>query len=151
MIERLLAGDAALDRDDVEVADRLFAQVAEADPRNAIAVVGLARVAVRRGDLERARALAARALAIDPDEAAASRLLTELDRRPEAEPVRAPVAEPEPPAAAPEQPAAGQPEPEPASDPWPVPTQETVAVPPAEATAPRSGWRGWLDRLLRRR
>lgn len=79
MIERLLAGEAALGRDDLEIADRLFTQVAEADPRNAIAVVGLARIAVRRGDFELARELARRALAIDPDEAAASRLLVELD------------------------------------------------------------------------
>ena len=82
MIERLLAGEAAIARDDLEIADRLFSQVADADPRNAIAVVGLARIAARRGDDERARALAGRALEIDPDEAAATRLLAELDRPP---------------------------------------------------------------------
>ena len=79
MIERLLAGDAALARDDLEMADRLFTQVADADPRNAMAVVGLARIAVRRGDFERARELAGRALAIDSDEAAGRRLLVDLD------------------------------------------------------------------------
>ncbi len=78
MIERLLAAQAALDRDDIDVAQRLFTQVADADPRNAIAVVGLARVAARRQAPDEARALARRALDIDPEEAAARRLLDEL-------------------------------------------------------------------------
>jgi len=79
MIERLLAAQAALDRDDLEAAHRLFDQVAGADPRNAIAVVGLARVATRRRAPDEARTLALRALEIDPEEAAARRLLDELD------------------------------------------------------------------------
>lgn len=79
MIERLLAADAALDRGEIDVAGRLFTQVTDADPRNAIAVVGLARVAMRRNAPADARALARRALDIDPDEAAARRLLVELD------------------------------------------------------------------------
>lgn len=114
MIERLLAADAALDRDELDLAQRMFGQVADADSRNAIAVVGLARVAVRRDRPEEARELARRALAIDPDEAAARRLLDELS---------APPASAAPPAAAPAAPAA----------------------PPR-----RPGWRGWLDRMLRR-
>ena len=80
MIERLLLAEGALARDELDAAERQFGLVADADPRNAIAVVGLARVALRRGDPEAARALATRALDIDPDEAAAARLLTELDR-----------------------------------------------------------------------
>jgi tetratricopeptide (TPR) repeat protein len=79
MIERLLAGEAALARHELDAAERLFRQVADADPRNAIAVAGLARVAIRRNDPDQARALAEEALAIDPEEAAASRLLAELD------------------------------------------------------------------------
>jgi len=82
MIERLLTAEAALGRDELDVAERHFQLVADADPRNAIAVVGLARIAVRRHDPVAARTLLARALAIDPDEAAAARLLAELDREP---------------------------------------------------------------------
>jgi tetratricopeptide (TPR) repeat protein len=79
VIERLLAAEAALDRDELDIAERLFDQVSRADERNAIAVVGLGRVAARRGRHDDARALMERALAIDPDEAAAQRLLAELD------------------------------------------------------------------------
>src|SRR5262249_17441182 len=79
MIERLLAAEGALERDDLDHAQRLFGQVAEADPRNAIAVVGLARVLARRGDTDAARELVAHALDIDPDEAAAQRLLADLE------------------------------------------------------------------------
>ena len=107
MIERLLAADAALDRGELDLAERMFGQVADADSRNAIAVVGLARVAIRRDRPDEARELARRALGIDPDEAAARRLLDELSARP-------------------------------------------AAAPSGAAPARRSGWRGWLDRILRR-
>ena len=78
MIERLLAADAALERGEPDVAERLYAQVVDADPRNAMAVVGLARVAAARGDRHGARTLADRALGIDPEEAAGRRLLDSL-------------------------------------------------------------------------
>lgn len=95
MIERLLAADGALARDELEHAERVFGQVAEADPRNAIAHVGLARVASRRGDRAGARGHLERALEIDPDEAAARRLLDELDApQPPAAPDRPSAARP---------------------------------------------------------
>lgn len=78
MIERLLAAQDALDKGMVDTAGRLFDQVAQADPRNAIALVGLARVALREDRLDDARQLAEQALALDPDEAAAQRLLREV-------------------------------------------------------------------------
>jgi Flp pilus assembly protein TadD len=81
MIERLLAAESALAHGELEAAGRLFGQIAEADPRNAIAVVGLARIATREGRDDEARALLGRALEIDPDEAAGRRLLDELDAR----------------------------------------------------------------------
>ena len=121
MIERLLAAEGALERDELDHAQRLFGQVAEADPRNAIAVVGLARVLARRGDTDAARELVAHALEIDPDEAAARRLLGELDR----------PAEPEPEAAG--------------ATPPPMPP----AAVGAQAAEP-GGLLGWLRRLFRR-
>lgn len=78
MIERLLAAQAALDKGMLDTAGRLFDQVAQADPRNAIALVGLAQVALREDRFDDARALAERALELDPDEAAAQRLLREV-------------------------------------------------------------------------
>jgi len=75
VIERLLTADAALERGEPDAAERLYRQVADADPRNAIALVGLARVAQARGDAPAARDLAEQALALDPQEAAARRLL----------------------------------------------------------------------------
>jgi len=74
MIELLLAADRLLAAADLDHAERIYRQVADADPRNAMAVVGLARVAAARGDLTAASDLAARALAIDPQDQAAQRL-----------------------------------------------------------------------------
>ena len=135
MIERLLAADAALDRDDLEVAQRLFGQVADADPRNAIAVVGLARVAARSNAPGVARSLALRALDIDPEEAAARRLLDELDAGANAN-AEAPSTTSIPVAAT------------------ATPEAASVAA-PATAPAPtvgvpRSLWRRIVDRFLRR-
>lgn len=80
MIELLLVADRLLAAGDLDRADRLFRQMAEADPRNAIAVAGLARVAQARGAFDEAEALARRALAIDPEEGAARRLIDGLAR-----------------------------------------------------------------------
>jgi thioredoxin-like negative regulator of GroEL len=75
MIERLLAAERALADGQLDEAEGLFRQVAEADRRNAIAVVGLAEVALARGDRRAAADLARQALAVDPDDAAAARIL----------------------------------------------------------------------------
>jgi tetratricopeptide (TPR) repeat protein len=93
MIERLLAADAALERGDLASAEKLFGSVAEADPRNAIAAVGMGRVAAGRDDADGARTWFQRALEIDPQEAAARRLLTALDRELAASPPVGAVAE----------------------------------------------------------
>lgn len=82
MIELLLAAERLLARGELDAAGRLFEQVAEADPRNAIAVVGLARVADRRGDRDAAATFARRALEIDPDDPAAAHLLESLTASP---------------------------------------------------------------------
>jgi tetratricopeptide (TPR) repeat protein len=106
MIERLLAAEKALDQGMLDTAGRLFDQVAQADPRNAIALVGLAKVALREDRIDDARELAEQALAIDPEEAAAQRLLREVYA--EVRPAPRPAAEPLPQSAAPE-PAAPEP------------------------------------------
>ena len=99
MIEMMLEAERRLAVGLLDQAEGLYRQVIAADPRNAIAVVGLARVLRRRGDTAAARELLAHALEIDPDEAAARRLLAELNAEaaPAAEEAPAPVA----PAAAP--------------------------------------------------
>ena len=74
MIELLLQADRTLTMGLVDQAERLYRQAAEADPLNAIAIVGLARVAIERGDDPGAWRLAIRALEIDPENTSAIRL-----------------------------------------------------------------------------
>lgn len=62
----------------VDRAEAIYRSLSESDPRNAFAVVGLARCALERGDDLGAYALAVRALQIDPEDAAALRLEARL-------------------------------------------------------------------------
>ncbi len=79
MIELLLEAERALSFGRVDRAEQLYRQVADADPQNSIAVVGLARVALEHADDAVAYLLARRALTIDPENEAAQRLVTRLD------------------------------------------------------------------------
>jgi tetratricopeptide (TPR) repeat protein len=74
MIELLLQADRLLTVDLVDQAESTYQRVADQDPNNAIAVVGLARCALARGRDRDAYALAARALAIDPENDMARRM-----------------------------------------------------------------------------
>lgn len=74
MIELMLEAERALAVGLLDQAERFYGQVAAADPKNSIAIVGLARVALERDDQRGAYTFARRALAIDPDNPMASHL-----------------------------------------------------------------------------
>ena len=78
MIELMLQAERALSAGMVDQAERLYWQAVEADRRNSIAVVGLARVALERGDNRLAYTFAQGALSIDPENDAARRLVERL-------------------------------------------------------------------------
>jgi hypothetical protein len=79
MFELLLQADRALSDGLLDQAERTYWQLIELDPTNAIAVSGLARVSLQRGDERLARTFADRALGIDPDSIAARQVLRALD------------------------------------------------------------------------
>ena len=78
MIEMLLQADRLLNMGMTDQADTIYRRVAEQDPQNAIAVVGLARCALAREDDHEAYRLAARALTIDPQNDMARRMEARL-------------------------------------------------------------------------
>lgn len=75
MFELLLQADKALSEGSLDQAERTYWQLIDLDPTNAIAVAGLARVSLQRGDEQSARAFADQALSIDPDSIAARKVL----------------------------------------------------------------------------
>ena len=80
----MLEAERALAVGLLDQAEQLYGRVASADPKNSIAIVGLARVALERGDQRGAYVHARRALALDPDNPMASHLvmrMAELMRR----------------------------------------------------------------------
>jgi hypothetical protein len=135
VIELLLEAERALSFGRVDRAEEIYRQVSSSDPRNSIAVVGLARVALERADDLGAYLLARRALVIDPENDAALRLAQRLE---EVLATRGePVADPLPPT--------------PREAP---PSQEPPATlrdaDPTPATGDQPGRRSLIDRLRRR-
>jgi len=128
MIEIILEAERALTTGQLDQAERLYRQAAELDPRNSIAVVGLARVALDRGDERGAYTLARKALEIDPENAAGQRLAERLE-----EVMRYRGEEP---------PGAAKP---------PAAKPPAVQPPPAAAKPLRRKRRSLLDRIRRRR
>jgi hypothetical protein len=137
VIELLLEAERALSFGLVDRAETLYRQVAAADPKNSIAIVGLARVALERADDAQALTYARQALAIDPENDAARRLAQRMEEvlttRGDAVP-DPPTATPEPATPVP------APSPPPAAAPTPSPS-------PSPAKRPKRTWR---DRLRRR-
>jgi tetratricopeptide repeat protein len=79
MIEPLLEAERLLSVGLVDQAERLYRSVAEHDPGSSIALVGLARVALERGDDRTAYVEARRALAVDPENPAAQHMVLRLE------------------------------------------------------------------------
>jgi tetratricopeptide (TPR) repeat protein len=159
VIELILQAERALSVGQLEQAERLYRQAAQADPRNSIAVVGLARVALDRGDDRGAYTLARQALDIDPENAAAQRLADRLDEVMRYRGEEPPVVEATAPSVEALTPA-GRAAPGPAAPPESTaPAPPTPPAPPAKgppplaakpATAPRPRRRSLLDRIRRR-
>src|SRR5205807_6023850 len=78
MMELLLQAERQLSVGQLDAAERLYWQAIENDPKNSIAVVGLARVSLDRGDDRTAYQFARKALEIDAENAAALRLVARL-------------------------------------------------------------------------
>ncbi len=77
-MEVLVQAEQALGMGLLDRAERLYRQAVEADPHNSIAVAGLSRVALDRGDDGGALQLAWRALEIDPENTVAARMAERL-------------------------------------------------------------------------
>lgn len=78
MIELLLQADRLLNVDLVDQAEATYRRVAQQDPRNAMALVGLARCALARGEDREAYLLAHQAHTLDPDDDMARRMEARL-------------------------------------------------------------------------
>ncbi|HEU6440036.1 MAG TPA: hypothetical protein VFC12_06315, partial [Terriglobales bacterium] len=75
MFELLLQADKSLADGALAQAERTYRQLVDLDPSNAMALAGLARVALARGDERLARDFADRALDLDPESVAARNVL----------------------------------------------------------------------------
>jgi thioredoxin-like negative regulator of GroEL len=153
MIEIMLEAERAIGIGLLDQAERLYGQVVAHDPKNSIAVTGLARVALERGDQLGAYLFARRALALDPENHMARhlslRMAEQMRNRGEPVPDDEGNVLPSTDAAMPLGPAAS-------ARAAPVPAAAVEASPPsAESVTPVAdplpARPGLVDRLLRRR
>jgi len=79
VIEQLLRAENALALGLLDKAEQIYAQTLAHDPANAIALVGLSRVALERGDERASLGFARRARSIDPENGQASRMIDRLE------------------------------------------------------------------------
>lgn len=79
MIEQLLRAENALALGLLDQAEQIYARTLAHDPANAIALVGLSRVALERGDERASLGFARRAHSIDPENAQAGRMIDRLE------------------------------------------------------------------------
>ncbi len=79
MIEQLLRAENAMELGLLDQAEQIYTQTLAHDPANAIALVGLSRVALERGDEAAALEHARRASSIDPENAQAGRMVDRLE------------------------------------------------------------------------
>jgi Flp pilus assembly protein TadD len=142
MIEMMLEAERAMGIGLLDNAERLYRQVVALDPRNSIAVTGLARVALERGDQRGAYTFARQALALDPDNPMASHLSQRMaeQMRNRGEPLPDDLPVPSSSASAPVK-ASADPPPAPAPRPG-----EPAAGPTSAPPAARSGLVGRLFR-----
>jgi len=160
VIERLLDAERAMSFGQIDQAQEIYEQVSSSDPKNSIAVVGLARVALERGDELGAYLLARRALGIDPENDAARRMAVRLEEvlatrgQPVDDPLPAGAGEPVTSTAPAPAPELAAPAPEaamPAAPPTDRPSPpESAAHIPKKAPAPKPKRRSLLGRLRRR-
>jgi tetratricopeptide (TPR) repeat protein len=140
VIEQLLRAENALALGLLDQAEKIYEQTLAHDPANAIALVGLSRVALERGDERASLGFARRARVIDPENGQASRM---IDRLEEVIHERGDVIPQEAPSATTPKPAPATP---PAATPPPdIPPSPSTAAP---EVAPK--WRGLLRRLTGR-
>ena len=126
MIEQLLRAENALALGLLDQAEQIYVQTLAHDPANAIALVGLSRVALERGDERASLGFARRALSIDPENGQAGRMIDRLEEviheRGDAIPQEAP--------------SATTPMPAPATPPAATPPTQPAATPPAATPRP---------------
>ena len=138
MIEVLIEAERALTHGLIDQAERLYRQVADNDPKSSIAVMGLARVALDRGDDRTAFIHGRAALAIDPDNPAAQHLVMRLTE------VMAGRGEIPPDVT-------GSPPPAEAATEPPAPARTPPASPAPPGTPARTKSNGLIGRIMRRR